>query len=455
METLRKFLSLFFRLLPVKPKDEEFTGTSERIRENLPSNFAAIAVNGFFFPTAGRILGAGLLLTWFVSDLSSSATLVSAIIPIQYGLSLIAQPYIAAWVSTRRERARYYTAQSLLRACLWIALGLAAYFIGGGQPVLMLVIFFAVIVIDAFAAGLGNIVFNDTLAKVIPPALRGRARSWRGVFGGIVAGIAGILIKYYFSEQSGLAAFGLLFAAAGAFYALGGLVFGLIEENKEDSAANSEKPRFSDVWRRIGEIWNKTDFRRFVYAESLLVPLMRSLPFFALFARRDFNLEIGSLGILITADAAAPIAGNFVWGRLADYFGNRFVMIVSAGFGLTAPLTGMFLFWNGDNGSSFFVVSLFAAVVFAVGAASAGIDLATKNYILGISPDEESRPFYIGVNDTLVGIPTTLLVAAGFVIDRFGFPPVFFATGALAVLGMFFALRLPEKKDQGDQVSEL
>lgn len=176
MRFLRAFLAAFSRPLPVRPSESDLEGEDEQARRGLPANFAAIAINGFCFPTAGRILGAGLLLTWFVSDLTPSATLVGIIVPIQYGLALIAQPLFAEWLSAKGQLARYYTAQSLLRATLWCALGAAFYLLGDGNAGLLLSIFFAVIVVDAVAAGVGNIVFSDTLARVIPRRLRGRAR---------------------------------------------------------------------------------------------------------------------------------------------------------------------------------------------------------------------------------------------------------------------------------------
>jgi MFS family permease len=440
MKFLREFLAAFFRILPVRAGENELEDKSAKMQRSLPTNFAAIALNGLFFPTAGRILGAGLLLTWFVSDLTPSATLVSTIIPIQYGLALIAQPLIAQWVSTREYRARYYTAQSILRAISWISLGVAAHLIGGSQSVLLLCIFFAVIIIDAVAAGLGNIVFSDTLAKVIPRKLRGQARSWRGIFGGIAAGIAGILIKYYFSEQSGVSAFGLLFAIAGILYALGGAIFLLIDEPKE-KVPNNIKPQFSALWQKLGELWSNRRFRRFVYAESLLVPIMQALPLFTLFARRGFGLEIESLGLLLIADASAPIAGNFIWGRLADRLGNRPVIVIAALCGLLAPALSLFLYFGGN--SSGFAIGLFVVIVFAAGITLSGIDLASKNFILDLAPDEAERPFYIGVNDSLVGLPTMLLVGAGVIVDLFGFFPVFCGLILLTFAGAAITFRLP------------
>ncbi|HZB43659.1 MAG TPA: hypothetical protein VE360_00375 [Pyrinomonadaceae bacterium] len=46
---------------------------SEQVRRAVPSNFAAMALNGLCFPTAGRILGEGLLLTQLVGDPTASA----------------------------------------------------------------------------------------------------------------------------------------------------------------------------------------------------------------------------------------------------------------------------------------------------------------------------------------------------------------------------------------------
>jgi MFS family permease len=441
MPSLRKLLAAFSRLLPVRPSESDLEGASKRERRQFPANFAVIAINGLFFPTAGRILGAGLLLTWFVSDLTPSATFVAIIVPIQYGLALIAQPLFAGWLAGKRRLFLYYTAQSLLRGALWCALGLASYLIGDQQAGLLLLIFFAVIMVDATAAGVGNIVFNDTLARVIPRRLRGRVRSWRGIFGGMAAGVAGLLIRSYFSEHSGVRAFGLLFAVAGLFYAAGGLVFALIQ-GPEGEAAQKQRIPFSDRWRKFGELWRDAAFRRFIYVEVMLVPLVQALPFFTLFARRRLGIETESLGLLVTVDAVAPVVGNFVWGKLADSLGNRRAIIGASLCGLIAPALG-FILYVSRIGPGLLALSLFAGIVFSVGVAATGIDLATKNHILDLAADEAERPIYIGVNDTLVGLPTMLLAATGLVIDLFGFLPVFIGLGVLTIAASIATSRLP------------
>jgi|SRR5215213_563763 len=86
---------------------------------------------------------------------------------------------------------------------------------------------------------------------------------------------------------------------------------------------------------------------------------------------------------------------------------------------------------------------LLAMIVFAIGIASVGIDLATKNYVLDLAPEDTQRPMYIGVNDTLIGLPTMLMAGAGVIIDALGFLPAFVGLVILTMIGALLAARLP------------
>ena len=440
IESIRALLATLYRLLPVHVTDDDLRGLDADTREALPANFSAVAVNGFFFPTAGRIVAASLLLTWFVSELTESAFWVGLIIPIQYGLALVGQPFIADWLAGKSHRKRYYTYQALLRGALWAGLGVAALALGSGQPTVLLVIFFAVVIVDAVAAGLGNIAFSDTLASAIPPRLRGRVRGWRGIFGGIVTAGVGIWMQTSLSEASGLRVYGLLFAVAGILYALGGLAFGLIR-TREVEARQDKQPGLGDVLARMGDLWRHPTFRQFVAVQALLTPLVQGLPFFTLFAKQRFGLDFDALGILVVVSALTPILANFVWGRLSDARDHRFTLLASGILGLIAPVCAGLLLGQTQPGG--LVIALLAVIVAVVSMASAGFDLASKNYVLALSPNEQERPFYIGVNDTAVGLPTSLLAATGLIIDLFGFVPVFAGITVFTLAAVGVGLRLP------------
>jgi hypothetical protein len=121
------------------------TANVNRLRHNL----TAIVLNGLFFPGAGRVLEAGRLLAW--SDISDRAWLVGTTVPIQYGVALVAQPWVGEYLATTRRRSPWYLGQAVTRGMLcW------GFF------------------------GVGNIAFSDMWARAIPEKRRGRTRGWRG-----------------------------------------------------------------------------------------------------------------------------------------------------------------------------------------------------------------------------------------------------------------------------------
>lgn len=414
---------------------------SATARSTLQTNFAAIVLNGLFFPTAGRILGAGLLLTWFLNELTPSAFVVGLVIPIQYGAALLAQPWIGQWMSTRPRRAPYYRRQALLRAAVWLALG-SAIMMRPEDAGVLLAVFFVVVIVDAVSAGVGNIAFNDTLARVIPKPLRGRARGGRGMAGALVAGTAGILINRLVSPESGLGVFALLFGIAGVCYGLGGLTFGTIAE-PETKTGRAVASGHRDLRSRVREMLAKPGYRHFLAVQILLIPATLGLTFFSLFGRREFSLDLKAFGLLVVSDAAAPLVGNWFWGRMADRLGNHRVLALSALVSLAAPAMALTLSLAGHGLSATIVLVSFGAIVFALGIAAAGVQIASKNFILDFTSDERQRPVYIGVNDTLIALPTMLLVIGGAVIDRAGFQPVFIAVAACSAGAAFMARALP------------
>jgi MFS family permease len=179
--------------------------------------------------------------------------------------------------------------------------------------------------------------------------------------------------------------------------------------------------------------------------QTLLIPATQGLVFFGVFARREFSLDVKALGLLLVSDALAPLIGNAVWGRFADRAGNRRVLLGAALAGIAAPALALLLMLGGGRGelSPPLVLGAFSAIVFTVSVASTGADLASKNFILELAPSPGKRPVYIGMNDTLVAIPTTALAGAGLIIDAFGFSPVFIGIVLCSALAAWLALRLP------------
>lgn len=441
MKRIESLFARTARLLRVQG-DIEHEPLNASQRKALLANFGAIVLNGLSFSTAGKILGAGLLLAWFLDELKSPLLLIGLLVPIQYGLALLAQPWIGQWLSGRLRSAPYYRGQALLRASLWGGLALMTWLSGKSGPAWLIAVFFFVVAGDAIAAGLGNIAFSNALAKTIPKRMRGRVRGGRGMFGAVVAGTAGALISLFVSKESGLGVFALLFAVAGGCYALGGITFGAIREPRETQREPSPTPE--PLSSSVKEMLRHRAYRRFLLVEALLIPATQGLVFFSLFGRREFRLDLTALGLLLISDALAPLIGNYLWGKLADRQSNRLVLGGAALLSLAAPLAAVGLYLSSGAVSHILVLALFALIVFVIGVASTGADLATKNLILEFAPDAK-RPVYIGVNDTLVAVPTMLLAIGGPAIDWFGFLPVFLVIGFSGLGAAAVSATLPRR----------
>lgn len=74
-----------------------------------------------------------------------------------------------------------------------------------------------------------------------------------------------------------------------------------------------------------------------------------------------------------------------------------------------------------------------------------GADLASKNFVLELAP-EQTRTVYIGVNDTLVAVPTMFLAIGGAAIDWFGFRPVFIAIALCSGVAISAAFNMPPNR---------
>ena len=70
IQAMRRLLAGTFRRVSIE--GSEPADAQSVIR----ANFGVFVLNGLFFPTAQRVLGPGLLLTWFVSTLTPSAFVI-------------------------------------------------------------------------------------------------------------------------------------------------------------------------------------------------------------------------------------------------------------------------------------------------------------------------------------------------------------------------------------------
>jgi MFS family permease len=119
------------------------------------------------------------------------------------------------------------------------------------------------------------------------------------------------------------------------------------------------------------------------------------------------------------------------WGRLADFFGQKSVMMVSGLGIITLPLWWVF----SPNTWFPFIIHIVNGVFWG------GYNLAAFNLLLEVTPDQD-RSVYVGVYNTMMGVATAVgPLVGGFAAEVVGLRPIFVASAVVRALALYLFYR--------------
>ncbi|NMB45995.1 MAG: MFS transporter [Firmicutes bacterium] len=161
-------------------------------------------------------------------------------------------------------------------------------------------------------------------------------------------------------------------------------------------------------------------------------------PLFPVYYRQDLGGDPGFWGVVTATGVIATLIGQRYWGRLADQYGQKNVMLVGGIGAASVPL-----FW-------WFVPRWQLAPVaqFLGSFCWGGYNLAAFNLILEITPDE-GRTTFVGVYNTMAGLASSMgPLVGGYLADIYGLRVVIAISGVLRWLGYFaFRSKVPSASD--------
>jgi len=434
------------------------TTTAQR---HLRRNFSLGLLNGVFFNLFSALLDPSLVLSWFVSQLTTSNFLIGLIVPIQNGGWFLPQLVMSSYLQRRQRKLPFYARMAGVRVVIWGLMILAVFFID--DLAVLLVVFFALLTAYSLGAGLSGLCFVDVVAKTIPPDRRGAFFGWRRFLGGILALGGSLLVKYILDEGRGLAFpdnYAILFLLS--FFALcAGLgSFSLVVEPIEP--VNEERVPLGRQFRRALDLPRRDrNYRRFLTMRLLLMGAEIATPFYIVYAKRALSVPVSMVGVYLTATTLASFASNLLWGRISDRRGNKLLLALANSLGLLIPLTALSIvpLANQWPGLKELVPGLFALVFVLAGASKAARMIGNMNFLLETAP-ADNRPLYVGFTNTVMGIALLTSSVGGLIVDLVGFTVLF--SLALAFYALAFLMtwglqepRLITAKTQGHEVNTL
>ncbi|MBC7226436.1 MAG: MFS transporter [Thermoflexales bacterium] len=407
-------------------------------------SFILGVVNGALFEFAERLIDPPLVLTWFVSRLTSSNLLVGLVAPLGDAGWFLPQVFIAGLVQRMPRKMLSYTLASVVRAISWLLVAAAVWWVD--DPTLLLVAFFTLYGVARLAAGLGGLGFFEVVAKTIPANRRGSFFAWRLLTGGLLGLGAGVVTREVLNRFPFPHGHALLFVIYNAVIIPAMLAFIIIRE--PPGTAVSRTPTLRQQLRRAGQLL-RTDavFRRYMGMRTALGLAGIALPFYGVYARNVLGAPEGMVGIYVTVRVAAGLMANLPWGSVGDRKGNRLVTLwLSLGNALTALLALALAGWVALSPSRGpWLPYLALPLFFLNGALTPASTLVGSNFLLELVPEAE-RPLYLGLSNTLIGIIVLISGLGGLVVDLLGYAGLFSLSALLCLLAWWWARGLPEPR---------
>ncbi len=420
------------------------TTTAQR---HLRRNFSLGLLNGAFFNLFSALLDPSLVLSWFVSQLTTSNFLIGLIVPIQHGGWFLPQLVVSSYLQRRQRKLPFYTYIAGVRVTIWGLMTLAVFLIE--DAAVLLVVFFILLAAYSLGSGLGGICFVDIVAKAIPPTRRGAFFGWRRFLGGLLALGGSLLVKYILDERRGLAFpdnYAVLFLLSFFTLCVALVCFILVVEPLEP--VNKAKITLGKQFRRALDLPRRDkNYRRFLTMRLLLMAAEIATPFYIIYAKRALSVSVSMVGVYLTGATMAGFASTLLWGRISDRRGNKLLIILSSSLGLFIPLIAMSIVPLADllPGLREFTSGLFALVFIVSGGSKAGAMMGNMNFLLEIAPADD-RPIYIGLTNTILGIALLASSVGGLIVDLVGFTVLFSLALAFYALALFLTLKLQEPR---------
>ncbi|WP_322487660.1 MFS transporter [Chloroflexus sp.] len=288
----------------------------------------------------------------------------------------------------------------------------------------LLVIVLTLYAIFATSAGLTSIAWQDLIARVIP------GHRW-GVFFGLQAGLGGllgigggalaaaILAQQPFPQSAGILAL-ICFAAMVVSYLFLALTV-------EPAQAPAPARPFHVFLRGLGPLLRRdVAFRRYLFCRMAIALGLTGHSFLTAAALERFQVPVVEIGLFTSVMLAVQAIGNIGLGTLADRWGHKQVLVLSAGMGMAALVLALIA-----------PASVWFYLVFAlVGASQAGYQLSGFTLVFAFSPPAE-RTTYIGVaNLALAPVAALGPVVVGLVATVTGYGVIFALLALVGVIGM-------------------
>jgi MFS family permease len=409
------------------PRTESGTTLEEDVRKHFKFNTTVNLLDGAFFGLGWGFGSVGTIVTLFVSQMTNSAVLIGLIPAIHAVGWQLPQLFMANSISRLRRYKPMVMWMTIHERIPFLALAVVALFLTALGNKAALILTFLILIWQGLGAGFTANGWQSLVAKIIPPDWRGTFFGAQSALANIFISIAAIAAGFILEKVHNPLNFAICFALTMVGMGLSMVMIGLTREPVDNEKTIPE--RQPSPWKGGLELLRgDRNFSAFIFVRLLAQFATMGFAFYILYGLRRFGMSGLTAGFLTAALTITQTVANLVMGWLGDRLGHRLMLIAGA----VAITLSSLLAWGAPSLNWMYLAFILSGLA-NVAYWTIGMAITTE------FGNEETRPTYIGLSNTLVA-PFTIIapLLGGWIADTAGFQATFMisAVGGLVIAGL-------------------
>lgn len=384
-------------------------------KKDVRSTLKASTLDGVF-ATIFESATTGVLLSNFLLQLGASSVEIGIFSAIPMVVNLL-QP-LGAYIADRTTSRHWYNLFVFgVSRLLWLVLAVAIVWGSQHQDLHQLLQWTLVTVVAASVlAAFANSSWFSWMAAVVPQRLRGRYFGFRNSAVSLITLLGVPLMGLGVSTWDGgpILGYGIvLFVGVWAGMISLGCQFFMVDVNPQVYKKDAESDRLTDKKEKqitdfVPSVLKDSNFLMFIlYFSVWTFAVNLSAPFFNIYLLKELSLDVSLVTIYSSLSSGANLLLLMFWGKLADRWGNRPLLIA---VGLVVALTP--LLWLG-TGNYPFALWVWLPLLHLLGGTTLGaIGLCTNNIQMEIASIEQPST-YFAIAAAVSGVAGALGTTAG------------------------------------------
>jgi MFS family permease len=205
----------------------------------------------------------------------------------------------------------------------------------------------------------------------------------------------------------------------------------------------NEKTSFTNYIQSIPIVFKKPGFSILMLTNISLRFLFLALPFYVVFGEKVLLFSKEMIGYFVSAQTLGYVASSRLWGYLSDNLSNKSVITGTCISAIVAPICALSVYGMKLMDLKVLLFPMYLLLFLAIGFTISGLWIGFNNLILEIS-DDQTRPTYIGIYNTLSAPMTFFPILGGKIIEMSSYIHLFVITVFFLVLALISSLYIKE-----------